>query len=654
MTEQKLVAWVLAKCDEWRNWRDDNYEERWKEYERLWRGYWAAEDRERQSERSRLISPALQQAIENHVAEVEEAIFGSGDYLFDIEDDMNDQDPNDVEYLKRYMKECFKKNKLRKAVDDCLLNAAIYGTGIGELHVVSTTELSPASQPVAETGMLAIGVMEEEKVNVVLKPIAPRNFLIDPTVSSIEEAEGVAVEEFVAAHSIAEKIESGVYRDVEMIGTSAPDDDLEIDTTEDHFDNDKVRVIRYYGKVPKKLLELVDVEEEMSLFEDEETDNSFLKQYGEMVEAIIVIGNENALLKAEENPYMMKDRPIVAFQDDTVPGRFWGRGVAEKGYNMQKAIDSQLRSHMDSIALTTVPMMAMDATRLPRGSKFEVRPGKTILTNGNPAEILQAFKFGNADMANIETASKLEQMLLQATGTLDNASVASQPEGGNMNISLSGLIKRNKRTLVNFQDNFLIPFVQKAAWRFMQFDPEHFPVQDWKFVPMSTLGMLAREVEQMQFINLMKTLGPDSPVLPVLLKGVLTNSSLSNKQELIAMMEQAGQPDPEQQQIQQLQMQLQMQAAQAQIAKLTAEAENEQADSVYTMERAKAVPIEAQAKVMSAIIDNLPTDDKKAQTEFDRRVKVAELMLKETEVKLKEADLVQNAEIVRMQMQNKA
>ncbi len=27
-------------------------------------------------------------------------------------------------------------------------------------------------------------------------------------------------------------------------------------------------------------------------------------------------------------------------------------------------------------------MMAMDATRLPRGAKFEVKPGKAILTNG--------------------------------------------------------------------------------------------------------------------------------------------------------------------------------------------------------------------------------------------------------------------------------
>ena len=52
---------------------------------------------------------------------------------------------------------------------------------------------------------------------------------------------------------------------------------------------------------------------------------------------MVVIGNDDVLLKAERSPYMMKDRPLVAYQDDTVPKRFWGRGVAEKGYNMQKA-----------------------------------------------------------------------------------------------------------------------------------------------------------------------------------------------------------------------------------------------------------------------------------------------------------------------------
>ena len=46
------------------------------------------EDKTRQTERSKIISPALQQAVESSVAELEEATFGRGKW-FDIEDDVS-------------------------------------------------------------------------------------------------------------------------------------------------------------------------------------------------------------------------------------------------------------------------------------------------------------------------------------------------------------------------------------------------------------------------------------------------------------------------------------------------------------------------------------------------------------------------------------
>jgi hypothetical protein len=658
MSSNKLVDWINDNVSEWRDHRDDNYLSDWKEYERLWRGIWAAEDSTRNSERSRITSPALQQAIENHTAEIEEAVFGQGDYLFDIEDDMNDQNPADIEYMKRYMKECFKKNKVRKAVGDVILLASIYGTGIGEITVKKTKEIYPTTQPIEGLDVSAIGVQEVEKVRVALRPINPQNFLIDPNATSIEDAMGVAIEEFVSAHSVAQAINQGIYRDVKDLGDdSTPDSDLEASFIDTEYNDDKIRVLRYYGLVPKNLLEsaLKEDGDIVSLFGDEDESgevSELMEEYGDLVEAVVVIANEHSLLKAEKTPYMMKDRPVVAYQDDTIPNRFWGRGVAEKGYNMQKAIDAQLRSHLDSLALATVPMMAMDATRLPRGSKFEVRPGKTILTNGNPQEILMPFKFGSVDGANIQTAQQFEQMLLQATGTMDTAAMQTQPEGANMSFALSAIIKKNKRTLVNFQDSFLIPFVEKAAWRFMQFDPEHFKTQDWKFIPSSTLGMLAREVEQQQFINLMKTLGPDSPLVPILMQGVLETSNLANKTQLLQQLAQAQQPDPQAQQMQMQQAQLQMGLVAAQTADLNTKAGKQQAEAQQIAVETQLEPELVKAKLVAALSTNLDAgqgDDK----EFERRVKVADLLLKEKTLNLKAVDSAQNREIVKMQMNSK-
>ena len=652
MAQSKLVNWVLGNLEEWRDHRDSNYLEDWKEYERLWRGEWAAEDRLRDSERSRITSPALQQAIENHTAEIEEAVFGQGNHLFDIEDDMKDPNKQDIDYLKNYMKECFKKNKVRKAVGDIVLMASIYGTGIGEVLLKKTKELVPATQDMPDLDSVAIGTKEQDKVNVILKPISPQNFIIDPTATSIEDAMGVAIEEFVSAHKVAEQIKKGSYKDV-PIHESTPDNDLEASWIDDEYPDDKVKVVRYYGLVPESLLD--NEESEITdLFEEDKDVSDLMEEYGDLVEAVVVIGNDTGLLKATRSPYMMKDRPIIAYQDDTVPNRFWGRGVAEKGYNMQKAIDAQLRSHLDSLALTTVPMMGMDATRLPRGSKLEIRPGKSVLTNGNPAEILMPFKFGATDGTNIQTAQAFESMLLQATGTLDTANMQSQPVGGELSVTLSGILKKNKRTLVNFQDQFLMPFIEKAAWRFMQFDPENFPVQDWKFVPSSTLGMLAREVEQMQFINLLKTLGPNSPVVPILLQGVVENSSLGNKQQILQSLAQSSQQQAQmQQQEKQMQMQMLMQTTQATNTKTMSEAKEREALATKHMVEAQVEPQVAQAKLMAALSTNLPDDDDQLSIEFDRRVKIAELMLKEEALDMKKADMQDNKEIVKLQMSKK-
>lgn len=639
----KLVEWVLGNLEDWKDNRDTNYKENWERYERIWRGYWTAEDKQRDSERSRLISPATQQAIESHTSEIEEALWGAGANLFDIDDDFADTDKQDIEYLKKYMHECFKKNKLRKSVSDVVLLGSIYGTGIGEILTSETVELVPATRELPEMGVVAVGTEEKKKVNVILKPISPRNFIIDPTATTIEEAMGCAIEEFVSAHIIAKGIEEGVYNDVKTGDDSAGDDALEPSSIDDAFNDDKVKVIRYYGLVPENLLEAED-DEVVELFDEDA--GQLIREYGNMVEAIVVICNDSELLKAERSPYMMQDRPIVAYQDDTVPGRFWGRGIAEKGFNMQMAIDAQLRSHLDSLALTTVPMMGMDATRMPRGAKFEIRPGKNILTNGNPAEILMPFKFGQTDASNIETASNFERMLLQATGTLDTTSMQSQPVGGDIAISLSGIIKKNKRTLVNFQESFLIPFVEKAAWRFMQFDSEHFPAKDWKFIPSGSLGMLAREVEQLQFINLMKTLGPDSPMMPILMQGVIEGSSLPNKQQLLQMLAQSQQPNPEQQQMQQMQIQMEVAKAQAELQKVASEVEVNKSVATKNIVDAQTKPEEVRAKIIAAASTNLPNEDDKISAEFDRRVKIAELMLKE-------ADMDNNAEIVRQQMNTK-
>jgi hypothetical protein len=102
-----------------------------------------------------------------------------------------------------------------------------------------------------------------------------------------------------------------------------------------------------------------------------------------------------------------------------------------------------------------------------------------------------------------------------------------------------------------------------------------------------------------------------------------------------------SEPDPQAKQMQEMQQQLAMQAAQAQIAVNTTQAEQNRAEANKLMTEAQLMPQEVQAKVLASTTKNLPAGNE--SNEFDKRVKIAELMLKESDIKNK-------SKIVELQM----
>jgi len=627
--EETLESWVMEKCEDWRNHYETNYEKKFDEYYRLWRGIYASEDRNRESERSQIISPALQQAVESSVAEIEEATFGRGRF-FDMKDDIADQENQDVVYLREKLLEDFKANKIRKGVAECLINAAVFGTGIAEIVLEEVKEMKPATQPIMDGQLQAVGVNISDRTVVKLRPVLPQNFLIDPVAVDVDSALGVVIDEFVSPHAIEQLQEKGVYKNVPF-DFAYPDTDLDPDHELTTQPTDKTRLTKYYGLVPRYLLENDDEYEEVEQLVDSEEEEGFY------VEAIVVIANGGTLLKAEKNPYMMQDRPVVAFPWDIVPSRFWGRGVCEKGYNSQKALDAELRARIDALALTVHPMMAMDATRLPRGAKPEVRPGKIILTNGNPSEVLQPFNFGQVSQITFAQAGELQRMVQTSTGAIDSAGVGGSINGeataAGISMSLGAVIKRHKRTLINFQDSFLIPFITKAAHRYMQFEPELYPVADYKFEVTSSLGIIAREYEVTQLVQLLQTMSPESPLYPALIQSIIDNMNLSNREQLIQTLQEAGQVSPEAQQAQQAAQQAQMEFQQSQTNALNGQGAESQARAAKIAAETKAIPVELEIDQIKAVTSNLSVGDADDK-EFERRLKIADAQLKEKKLNL--------------------
>jgi hypothetical protein len=627
---QTLESWVINKCDQWRDHYESNYAEIHDEYYRIWRGIWDKSDSMRDSERSRLISPATQQAVESSVAEIEEATFGRGKF-FDIKDDLQDPNPQDIGFLRNQLEEDMHFAKTRSSVAECLINAAVFGTGIGELVLEEVTELRPASQPAPEMDMMAIGVMKQERFLVKLDPIMPQNFLIDPLATNIEDAVGVAIDKMVPYHQVKQGIDNGIYFDVDVekdVYDPELEDASKITTL---FNDDMVRLTKYYGLVPTELLSNVSDDDEVEDIIPVDKDKSY-------TEVIMVIANGSTILKIENNPYMKKDRPVVAFSWDLVPFKFWGRGICEKAYNSQKALDTELRARIDALALTVHPMMAVDASRMPRGAKLDIRPGKTILTNGSPAEILLPFKFGQLDQVTFAQASQLQSMVQQATGAIDSAGIPASINGegtaAGTSMALGAIIKRHKRTLINFQENFLIPFVEKAACRYMQFAPELYPVKDYKFIATSSLGIVAREYEVTQLVQLLQTMSPESPMYPMLVESIVDNMGLSNREQIIAQLRQVNQPNPQEQELQQQVQQMQMAAQAATLENLQAQTQEIMSRIQQNQVETQLLPVEEETRRIAALAKNMPAD------EFERIVKFAELELKELDIDTKK-DIVQ-------------
>lgn len=623
--EQSVSSWVMDKCNTWRDFYSNVYEKKFDEYNRLFRGQFSDEDKTRESERSTLVSPALQQAVESGVSEIEEATFGRGSF-FDIKDDLRDGETADIAYLRNQLHKDFSQTKIRKGVAECLINAAVYGTGIAEIVIEEVKEAKPATQPVMDGQMTAVGINIATRTICRLKPVQPRNFLIDPVAVSIEEAIGVAVDEYVPYHQVEQLQEVGVYKDVD-ITLAYQDSDIDADPELSKQPDDKIRLTKYYGLVPKELMEL---EED---FEAEEDDGMY-------IEAIVVVANGGVCLKAERNNYMMGDRPIVAFPWDIVPGRFWGRGICEKGYSSQKALDAEMRARIDALALTVHPMMAMDATRIPRGTHPEVRPGKLLLTNGNPQEVLQPFNFGTVSQITFAQADALQKMVQTATGAIDSAGIPGSINGeataAGISMSLGAIIKRTKRTLINFQESFLIPFVTKVAHRYMQFEPEMYPVNDYRFQVTSSLGIIAREYEVTQLVQLLQTMGTDSPLYPVLIQSIIDNMNISNREQLVQVIAQASQPNPQAQEAAQAQLQSQIQFQGAQSAALAGQAVESQARARKLDAETRAIPVELETDQINAATKNLAVGDADDK-EFERRMKVTDRLLREKQLNLQQA-----------------
>jgi len=540
-----LVSWILGKTTAWKDARDSEHRQRWEEYYRLWRGIWSAEDRQRKSERSRLISPALQQAIESVASEIESAILEKPS-LFDLVDNYGDQQPGDLMAITKLLQEKMDLADFETALNEIFLMGAVYGTGIGKLEAREVDVERIEQRPTGPE------LLVETATRVHLVPILPTEFLIDPAAKNIREALGCAHEYTAPRHEIAGLQANGTYLPGTLDQMVATDDPIYSD--EDRAQNaaNVTNILEYQGRVPRKLLMEANGEEEyVQLFPEDEEGEDVVDE-DDLVEAIVIVANKNTVLLAEENTTVMRERRFLAYRHEIVPDQFWGRGVAEKGYNSQKGLDASLRARIDGLALTVHPMMGVDASKVPKGFQFKVSPGRTVAVNGKVSDVLTPFNFGQIDPNVFTNNAELERYVTLSTGGLDTSApivVNNRNEtAAGMSMQLGNFVKRAKRTIRNIEREFIIPMVRKTHRMYMELAPDEFPAIDVQYKVVSVLGTMARELEQQQYAAMLNSVERGSPAFWMLMKSIYETSSLSNREELLPLirqkLEQAMQPPP--------------------------------------------------------------------------------------------------------------
>jgi hypothetical protein len=141
---------------------------------------------------------------------------------------------------------------------------------------------------------------------------------------------------------------------------------------------------------------------------------------------------------------------------------------------------------------------------------------------------------------------------------------------------------------------------------------------------------MAREYEVAQLAQILQMVPPESPAHGAVIKGIIDHLNVTNRDELIAAIEAGAAPNPEAQQMAMAQQQAQMAVLQGQVQLLQAQANESQSRANKYNTETELAPTELTLKYSDQNNDGV------ADKDFERRVKMAELLLREQELRGKQ------------------
>lgn len=307
-------------------------------------------------------------------AKINDALFGNGLLPFDTEP-TNEDLAEYADAVEEILTEQFARMGLKSLLKTGVNTLATYGTGfvfgpfVRKECLYETTADNSA-------GFTQLVEQKYEFDHPYFDLANTLDVYPDPEARDIESGLGVFWSTMESPHTIAAWKNDKAYSNVEQALTGPGERGQEpgSDTAgklranvEFWHTNERIKVARYFGKIPANLLKESAQEDSTEVALDEADE-------GDLVDAIVIMAG-GVVVKVSESPYPGKSAAMRCLYE-AIEHEMWGVGVAENNAPHQKVTNAAFRLFMEGKGMALLGTSTVDRSKFLPTEDFKKFPGK--------------------------------------------------------------------------------------------------------------------------------------------------------------------------------------------------------------------------------------------------------------------------------------
>ena len=312
-------------------------------------------------------------------AKINDALFGSGKMPFDTSP-TNEQLAPFADAVEDILTEQFERMGLKALLKTGVNTLATYGTGFMFGPFVRTETLVETRAD----NRLGVTQLVEDKYEFDFPYFDLANSLDvipDPEARDLATGLGVFWSTMESPHTVAAWRQDKRYTNIDL-ALQAPGDNAssggsdqagQLRANIDYWHkNDRIRVARYFGKVPKSVMPGAAPADDAA---------AAPADTGETVDTVVIMAG-GVVVKVDESPYSGKSAGMRAVYE-AVEHEMWGVGVAENNAPHQKVVNAAFRLVMEGKGMALLGTSSVDRSKFMPGEDFRKHPGKVYQMKPN-------------------------------------------------------------------------------------------------------------------------------------------------------------------------------------------------------------------------------------------------------------------------------